>query len=120
MRIYTSYFANIKNLPDDVVAVAICAHTPKGYQGLHYPRLAPSIDLLYHYKVNGDEVAYTKEYNEYLQYLDIQKVVADLEHISGGYNVALICYEKPEDFCHRHLVADWLTKNGYPTEELRR
>ena len=31
---------------------------------------------------------------------------------------ALVCYEKPSDFCHRHLVADWLNKNGYDCEEL--
>ena len=23
------------------------------------------------------------------------------------YHIALICYEKPEDFCHRHIVAAW-------------
>ena len=31
--------------------------------------------------------------------------------------IALICYEKPTDFCHRHLVADWLNKNGIECEE---
>ena len=28
------------------------------------------------------------------------------------------CYEKPSDFCHRHLVADWLNKNGVECKEL--
>ena len=32
-------------------------------------------------------------------------------------DIALLCYEKPDDFCHRHLVADWLNKNGYKCEE---
>lgn len=36
------------------------------------------------------------------------------------YHIALLCYEKPDDFCHRHLVADWLRKNGYECEELWR
>jgi len=22
--------------------------------------------------------------------------------------IILLCYEKPADFCHRHIVADWL------------
>lgn len=26
-------------------------------------------------------------------------------------NIVLLCYEKPEDFCHRHLVADWLNSS---------
>ena len=24
-----------------------------------------------------------------------------------GEDVSIICYEKPQDFCHRHIVADW-------------
>lgn len=35
----------------------------------------------------------------------------------GENDIALICYEKPTDFCHRHLVADWLNKNGFKCDE---
>ena len=38
--------------------------------------------------------------------------------MNNDFNIALICYEKPSDFCHRHLVADWMTKNGIPVKEL--
>ena len=31
--------------------------------------------------------------------------------------IALVCYEKPSDFCHRHLVADWFNKNGIECKE---
>lgn len=37
------------------------------------------------------------------------------DHI--GKEICLICYEKPSDFCHRHLVADWLNKNGVKCKE---
>ena len=37
----------------------------------------------------------------------------------NGKDIALICYEKPSDFCHRHLVAEWLNKNGFKCEEWR-
>ena len=30
---------------------------------------------------------------------------------------ALICYEKPSDFCHRHLVSEWLKERGFDIEE---
>ena len=40
-----------------------------------------------------------------------------MKHMSGGSNVALVCYEKPSDFCHRHLVAGWLCDNGMPCHE---
>ena len=32
-------------------------------------------------------------------------------------DIALVCYEKPEEFCHRHLVADWLRKYGHDIKE---
>ena len=37
----------------------------------------------------------------------------------GENDIALICYEKPSDFCHRHLVAEWLNQNGFKCEEWR-
>ena len=36
-------------------------------------------------------------------------VLKNLEKLAGGREeIALVCYEKPGDFCHRHIVADWL------------
>jgi len=32
-----------------------------------------------------------------------------LEQISQGRDIILCCYEKPEDFCHRKILADWLS-----------
>ena len=33
-----------------------------------------------------------------------------LQEVSGGRDIALCCFEKPDDFCHRHLLADWLNE----------
>lgn len=49
---------------------------------------------------------YIKRYNdEILYYLDPEEIYNDLK------NKVVLCYEKPEDFCHRHLVAEWLNKH---------
>ena len=33
-------------------------------------------------------------------------------------NIILLCYEKSGDFCHRHILADWLEENfGYKVKE---
>ena len=32
-------------------------------------------------------------------------------------DICLMCYEKPSDFCHRHLVANWLNENGIECKE---
>ena len=41
----------------------------------------------------------------------------ELYEMSGGKDIVLVCYEIPSDFCHRHLVADWLRERGFDIEE---
>ena len=41
-KIYTSYFANLKNLPDNVCPISICGKAPDWYKGLQYKKLAPT------------------------------------------------------------------------------
>lgn len=52
------------------------------------------------------------------------EVILDFSRMAHGFNdgendIALICYEKPSDFCHRHLVSEWLNQNGFKCEEWR-
>lgn len=117
MKIYTSYFANLKNIPDDVVPISICRKPPSGYNGLEYKRLAPSSSLLSAWKKEPDEKAYRKVFNNILNRLDHRMVLGDLIHLSGGRDIVLVCYEGPSKFCHRHLVAEWLNKYGYDVTE---
>jgi uncharacterized protein (DUF488 family) len=37
--------------------------------------------------------------------------------LAKDYHIVLLCYEKPDSFCHRHLVAKWFNENGFPIEE---
>ena len=65
----------------------------------------------------GDNNYYIQHFNdEVLKNKTCRQVLADLQKLTGVKNdfskIILLCYEKPGDFCHRHLVADWLTKNG--------
>ena len=114
--IYTSYFAKIKSLPDNVVPISIAGKAPDWYNGLEYKVLAPKYDFFMKWKANHDNGYYIKCYNEQvLAPLDINIVINDLESV--GENVALLCYEKPEDFCHRHLVGKWLDEHGIACEE---
>ena len=39
------------------------------------------------------------------------KVIQELTALGGGHDVILLCFEKPGEFCHRHLVAQWLKSN---------
>lgn len=119
--IYTSYFANIKNLPNNFIPIAICGKAPDNWDGLCYKRLAPKWEFFKVWKDNHDNNYYISNfYSQVLSKLNPQSVVRELFNMcpKGTFPV-LICYEKPDDFCHRHLVADWLNNNGFQTEEFR-
>jgi len=105
-KLYTSYYGrNGKH----VQAVSISVQRPRFYPNIgHYPPLAPTWDLVKAYKAGDVDVqGYTKIFKEHLSTLDSAKVVADLK--DGD---VLLCYEKPTDFCHRQLVAQWLNESG--------
>lgn len=130
--IYTSYFDNIKNLPDNFFPVAICGKITNGYKGLRYKKLAPKYDFWKIWKETKDNEYYEKMYNEtVLDKLDILEVLGDLYDIveptlskemidyvnmcncpwwaNPEFHIVLVCYEEPGLFCHRHLVSKWLS-----------
>ena len=131
--IYTSYFAQLRNLPENVIPISICAKAPDWYKGLQYKKLAPKYDFFTKWKESHDNDYYVKCFNEQvLNNLDRSKVLIDLQlmlpyEIKGSmdnvvwnskhHHIALICYEKPTDFCHRHLVAQWLRDGGFKCKE---
>jgi len=121
--IYTSYFAKLKSLPDNIVPISICGKAPDWYKGLQYKKLAPKYDFFMEWKKNHDNDYYIKCYNEQvLDKLDILTVIRNLIDLTISARqtnkaICLICYEKPSDFCHRHLVAEWLRQNGFECEE---
>lgn len=115
---YTSYFANLRKLPKDIVPIAICAKPPNWYGGARYNRLAPPYDVLMGYKRDGDAEKYVREYKKrVLDALNPDRVIDELFRISGGKAFAMLCYEKPDDFCHRHIVAEWLREHDFEVEE---
>ena len=122
--IYTSYFAKLKSLPDNIIPISICGKTPDWYKGLQYKKLAPKYDFFMKWKENRDNDYYVKCFNEQvlskINLLTVLRDLIDLVNSVGGLvgkNICLICYEKPSEFCHRHLVADWLNKNGVECKE---
>lgn len=118
--IYTSYFAKLKSLPDNIIPISICGKAPDWYTGLQYKKLAPKYNFFMEWKENHDNDYYIKCFNEQvLNKLDPMKVYQELRSLAKSDKICLICYEKPTDFCHRHLVADWLRNQGFDIEEYK-
>lgn len=95
----TGYYA--KSGKDDR-GISISRGIPKWFKGEIYTPLAPSWQLI---RV-ADPVAYTEGYYEtVLNKLKPDKVLQQL-----GPDAIMLCYEKPGDFCHRRIVADWFKR----------
>lgn len=120
--IYTSYFAKLKELEKhNIIPISICGKAPDWYKGLQYKELAPKYGFFMEWKKNHDDDYYIGHFwSEVLDKLDILDVIRNFIDISNKEeknDIALICYEEPSDFCHRHLVAEWLNQNGFKCEE---
>ena len=121
--IYTTYFAKLRNLPENIVPISICAKAPSWYKGLQYKTLAPKYDFFMEWKKTHDNNMYIKCFKEQVtDNLNANIVVNDLkqmvqEKYGENKDIALVCYEKSGDFCHRHLVAKCLKENGYDVVE---
>ena len=122
MKIYTSYFANLKNLEkDDIVPIGICCYPPKWFKGPNLRAIAPSTDILE--KCKSSHAEYEKRYRAEVLSLfkDANILLERISFISGGKDAALCCYEKPSDFCHRHILAKWLEEQtGIKVEEFEK
>ena len=113
--IYTTYFAKLSCLPQNVIPISICAKAPEWYKGIQFKGLAPKYGFFSKWKQTHDNDYYIRHYyNEVLWGYDPHNLVKFLEAYRPDptYHIALVCYEKPGNFCHRHLVAEWLRNHN--------
>jgi hypothetical protein len=95
---FTSHFANIKNIPSHLRPVAIAIGVPAWYKGERDLRLAPTRAML---KMTSTE--YDKLFAKILDKVDPKQIADEL-----GDNAVLLCWEKPGERCHRRWVAEFL------------
>ena len=114
-KFYTSYFSNYRKFPENAKLFSIAQYTPKTKTPIEpLIELAPSKQLLHAMK-DGliSEEQFTQEYVKQLNKLC--KLPNLLSYCSQYDIVVFLCYEKPSDFCHRHILADYL-KTHYNIE----
>ncbi|MEI6752375.1 MAG: hypothetical protein WCK78_04335 [Paludibacter sp.] len=117
MKIYTSYFAKAGALKKlDIVPIGIALSPPKFFNGPTIGFLAPKRYMLSD-KLSSEQ--YTELYKkDILGSFDIKLFRSVIKNFSNGKDVALLCYEKPGDFCHRRLFAEFVkAKFNYDIEE---
>lgn len=106
-RIYTGYYQ--KRSEYNGIKVAISRTLPIGWMSLVYQSFAPSYKLLTSYRehrINKEdfENLYLNEINK----LNKKEVYEYFNELLQYDNIVLLCYERPYQFCHRHILAKWL------------
>lgn len=111
-RLYTGYYPYTQKYKDrKLMPIQISGTSPITMPV--YTKLAPPRNIVMDYKSGIlSWIEYTKMYNRLLTSVNPDTVYRDLINITGGLTPILMCYEKPSDFCHRHIVAEWFTEVG--------
>ncbi len=141
MTIYTSYFAQIRNFPPNMIGLSTAHWNPKwlrpnrsqnGIIWLDIPPLKPgaSCDGLCEGKCSPkhpQNCQFLKNYRVQLDKLDFQKILFKIEHLAQivkedeGFedvDVAILVYEKFNNPCsERVVIQNWFRANGYDIQE---
>lgn len=93
---------------------------PKGIQGwIHVPQLAPSAKLFNQYIFWRRQGLWPGKWETYKrQFVTEMKVMDNYlarveQRLNEGKDVALACYCKQVNYCHRKLVGDYFKNKGY-------
>lgn len=110
----TTNFATARKLNGSNI-VSIALKSAREFHGREYKKLASPWWILSAYRNDHDEAEYIRDYRKYvLDKLDAGQVYREL-----GTDAILCCYERKDDFCHRHLVAAWFREElGIEVTEL--
>lgn len=107
MKIYTSYFAKAGTLRKaGIVPIGVALWPPRFFRGISMKQVAPRRYMLDD-RLTDEE--YIRMYrSDVLRFVDARSFIRQLEEAGHGMDVALCCFEKPGDFCHRHILAQWI------------
>lgn len=115
MKIYTSYFGNLKKLTKaGIVALGVSRYPPQWFTGATVVELAPQPWML---KKDVPMSEYDKAYKKQLSGLTQAQIIKQVRALAKDRDVALCCFEKEQKDCHRYDIAQWLKAAGYEVEE---
>lgn len=77
---------------------------------IHYKKLSPFSVIDYHNPLKMSNEFYIHAFKEGLKKLNPRQIYDELLKLSNGNEPCIICYEKPTDLCHRHLLAVWFNE----------
>lgn len=114
MKIYTSYFGNMAALKRcGIHPISIARWSPRNWDGDRLIWLAPTPYMV----KEASREEYIRLYQDICHRVNIEGLIRTLSTMGKGSDVALLCYERPGDFCHRHMLAEYMTEHGITVKE---
>lgn len=117
--IYTGKYENCKR--GNLISISGDHGKKVGFEGKYIPELAPKLSFWKVWKENTSKISgyentmfYIREYyKEVLIGIDIEEILSKEE------NPILLCYEDFNEFCHRHVLAEYIElKYGIKVTEI--
>ena len=121
INIYTTNYTKASRLSNKhYLKVSISLYRPKEFNGMQINSFAPTKELLEDYKNGLSEKEYEIRYREHINNLsDIYAFFKIMAKQAKGRDILLLCYEKKNAFCHRHILSDIIYERyGYRIQEL--
>ncbi len=115
MKLYTSFYGNLRNIPSEFFIVSASRGLTEELKmtvDSWDVDLAPTQSIFNDYKTDGDWTKYVTRFKvdvlpkiDWLEKLETWEEKANKlnKHLD---NIVLLCYEKPADHCHRHILAE--------------
>ena len=115
MNIYTSYFGNYKNIPQEYQCISIANSKPRGLFIPTWKEVMPKWSIVKSLKAN--EISYELFEQMYLNQLlhtyqfndkqSLEKLRNYLENMNA--DIVLLCWEKDAEHCHRLILVNFLS-----------
>lgn len=120
MIIYTGNYNNCKS--GNLISISGNRGRDAGFEGKYCEELAPKYRFWKEWHDSLDIMTKeesTKFYTEHYYYEVLKKINPKKVLELLGKDPILLCYENPEEFCHRHLAARYFETLGYFTSEIK-
>jgi len=114
--IYTSYYANYRKWSKEWLKPYQISNTKPKWFDLNTDKISqliPPWNLVDGYK--SGKITEQQFTNEYLKQLET--VTLDFKKFSDEEDSVLLCWEKADQFCHRHILRKYLNRKGIPCKE---
>lgn len=123
MQLHTSFYGNLKNIPDDHFKIFVSGGLTDGLENqcdVWDKKLAPNKSIFFDYKEDGNIVKYVERFKkerlakiDWLERLEYYEEEANILGKSLDH-IVFFCYEAAGSddgkghFCHRHILAESL------------